>query len=177
MRRSGHLPVLAISGSVGVGKSSVLVEMHDILEHARIPHACVERDALGYSWPTQGRFNEEVIERNLTSAVINFLDAGAERFVIAGVIETDADLEVYDRSIPNAKITVCRLTADLGLRRERIRMRERGAGLTWHLARTAELDLIMNSNKIEDFRVDNGDRPLREVALEVLERAGWPVHA
>jgi len=26
---------------------------------------------------------------------------------------------------------------------------------------------------MEDFCVDNGDRPLRDVALEVLTRAGW----
>src|SRR5437868_10974124 len=95
-------PVLAISGSVGVGKTSVLIELHDILCNAKVAHGCVERDALGYSWPEQGRFNEQMIERNLACVAQNFLASGAERLSIAGVIETDADLALYRGCIPNA---------------------------------------------------------------------------
>lgn len=170
----GHLPVLAISGAVGVGKTSVLIELHDILAGERIPHGCVERDALSYSWPPQGRFNEMIVERNLACVATTFLEAGAARLSIAGVIEGPADLDVYRRCIPSAEIQVCRLAADLNLRRQRLRGREKGAGLDWHLARTAELDTILDAARIEDFSVENGDRPLREVALEVLTRAGWP---
>src|SRR3982751_1917587 len=151
-----QLPVLAISGSVGVGKSSVLIELHDILETERIPHGCVERDALSYSWPTQGRFNEVIVERNLSCLVRTFLEAGATRLVIAGVIEALSDVAVYSRCVPNAEIQVCRLTADLELRRSRLRGREKGAGLGWHLDRTAELDAIQDSARLEDFSVDNG---------------------
>ncbi|MFL6331878.1 MAG: hypothetical protein ACJ754_00885 [Pyrinomonadaceae bacterium] len=171
---SGHLPVLAISGAVGVGKTSVLVELHDILSCERVPHGCVERDALAYSWPSQGRFNEVIAERNLSCVAATFLEAGATRILIAGVIEGPADLAVYSRCIPNAEIKVCRLTADLDLRRRRLRVREKGAGLDWHLDRTAELDTILDRARMEDFSIDNGERPLREVALEVLARAGWP---
>lgn len=169
-----HLPILAISGAVGVGKTSVLIELHDILAGERVPHGCVERDALSFSWPPQGRFNEVIIERNLSCVLPTFLEAGATRLVIAGVIESPADLAVYRRCVPGAEIQVCRLTADLDLRRQRLRGREKGAGLDWHLERTAELDSILDEAKIEDFSVDNGDRPLREVALEVLARARWP---
>jgi hypothetical protein len=171
-----RIPLLALSGAVGVGKTAVLIEIHDILEQRQVPHACVERDALGYSWPAQGRFNEGIIELNLSCVVTTFLGAGAERLVIAGVIESPADLSVYRRCIPNAEIQVCRLTAALELRRERLRSREKGAGLDWHLQRTAELDRILDQASIDHFSVDNGDRPLREVASEVLARAGWLVN-
>lgn len=167
------IPVLALSGSVGVGKSSTLIEIHDILETRKLPHGCVERDALGYSWPPRGRFNEGIIEVNLSCVVKTFLGAGAERLIIAGVIETPHDLSVYHRCIPNAEIQVCRLTAELSLRRERLRSREKGAGLNWHLERTIELDGILDKAGVDHFSVDNGDRPLRDVALEVLARAGW----
>lgn len=168
------IPVLAISGAVGVGKTSVLSELNYILETEKVPHGCIERDALSYTWPTQGRFNEVMVERNLRCVIANFLEAGATRLLIAGVIEGPEDLEVYRRCIPNAEIQVCRLTADVDLRRQRLRSREKGAGLDWHLDRTVELDGILDRAGIEDFCVDNGDRPLREVALEVLARAGWP---
>jgi len=171
------IPVLAISGSVGVGKTSTLLEIHDILEESKVPHGCVERDALGYSWPPQGRFNERIVELNLLCVARTFLNAGAERLVIAGVVETPSDLLVYNRCIPNAEIQVCRLTADLELRRERLRSREKGAGLDWHLERTAELDDILDQAKLDNCSVDNGDRPLREVALEILAHAGWPPYS
>jgi hypothetical protein len=106
--------------------------------------------------------------------VSTFLEAGATRLVIAGVIEGPEDLAVYSRCVPNAEIQVCRLTADLDLRRERLRARERGAGLDWHINRTEQLDSILDAARIEAFSVDNGDRALRDVALEVLTRAGWP---
>jgi hypothetical protein len=167
------ISVLALSGSVGVGKTSVLIEIHDILEKAQIPHGCVERDALGYSWPPQGRFNERIVELNLSCVVGTFLNASADRIVIAGVIENSDDLSVYSRCIPNAEIQVCRLTADLELRRERLRNREKGAGLKWHLDRTSELDAILDRSRTDHFTVDNGDRRLRDVAMEVLVRARW----
>jgi hypothetical protein len=174
---SNKIPVLVLSGSVGVGKTATLIEIHDILEKSEVPHGCVERDALGYSWPPQGRFNERIVELNLLCVSRTFLAAGAERLVIAGVIETPHDLEVYRRCIPKAEIQVCRLTAKLDLRRERLRSREKGAGLDWHLERTLELDLVLDEAGINDFSVDNSDRPLREVASEVLARAGWPPYS
>ena len=170
---SERIAVLAISGSVGVGKTAVLVEIHDILESAHVPHGCVERDALGHSWPAQGRFNEGIIERNLACVARTFIDSGATRIAIAGVIESESDLDSYRRSIPGADIVVCRLTGDLELRQERLRAREIGGGLNWHLARTEELDVIQDASRVADFTVDNGRRPIREVAEEVLRRADW----
>jgi hypothetical protein len=32
---------------------------------------------------------------------------------------------------------------------------------------------ILDRLAVEDFAVENGDRPVREVALEVLVRVGW----
>jgi len=170
---SPPVPVLAISGPVGVGKSTVLVEIHDVLSSAGVPHACLERDALAYSWPERGYFNEETAIENLAAVWANFRAAGAERLAVAGVVERAADLEGYRRAIPGARITVCRLTAAAATRATRLRTREVGAGLEWHLRRTEELEAILDAARLEDFTVDNGARPIREVALEVLTRAGW----
>lgn len=42
------------------------------------------------------------------------------------------------------------------------------------LARSAELDLILERTRAEDFTVDNGPgRPTTEVARDVLTRAAW----
>jgi adenylylsulfate kinase len=167
------VPVIALSGSVGVGKTAVLGEIHDILSGLSVPHACVERDALAYSWPVQGPFNDVLALHNLASVWINFREAGATRLVIAGVLERADDLEGYRRAIPGAAITTCRLVASETTRFARLRSREHGAGLEWHLHRTVELEGILETARLEDFVVTNDDRPLRAVAAEVLARAKW----
>jgi hypothetical protein len=48
-----------------------------------------------------------------------------------------------------------------------------GPSLDWHLRRTAALESELETLKVEDFVVENGDRPANEVALEVLSVAGW----
>src|SRR5687768_12383477 len=137
---SDTIPVLVLTGTVGVGKSSVLIEIHDVLANAHVPHGCLELDAVTYSWPPQGHFNETIALRNLACITSTFLEAGAERLVIARVIESAEDLNAYQTAIPNASLTVCRLVAPIYIREARLRTRERGAGLNWHLQRTVELD-------------------------------------
>ena len=48
-----------------------------------------------------------------------------------------------------------------------------GPSRDWHLARTVELNSILERLAVEDFVVDNGVRPVREVAIEILARADW----
>ena len=168
------VPLLALSGPVGVGKTTVLYEIHDILCERSVPHACVETDALTHSWPAQGYFNDVMGLRNLASVWANFRAAGAARLVVAGVVERAADLEGYRRAVPGAAITTCRLLASEATRLARLRTREHGAGLEWHLRRTVELERVLDAARLEDFVVANDeDRPLRAVAEEVLVRAGW----
>ena len=171
--RSSTVPVLVLSGSVGVGKSTVLGEIHDVLVTRAVPHACVERDALACSWPTRGYYNEEALLENLASVWANFRAAGAGRLVVAGVVERAADLEGYHRAVPGARITVCRLVAAEATRLARLRERERGAGLAWHLARTVELDQVLDAARLDDFAVVNEGQSVRAVALAVLAGAGW----
>lgn len=49
MDDSTEIPVPMLSETVGAGKSTVLVDIHEILTAARVPHACIDRDALAYS--------------------------------------------------------------------------------------------------------------------------------
>jgi adenylylsulfate kinase len=94
--------------------------------------------------------------------------------VLAGVMETPADLDRVLAALPPATVTVVRLTAPADLRASRLRDRMRpSAALDWHLARTVELDKILDRSSIETIEVDNGDRAPRDVAVEVLDRARW----
>ena len=75
--------------------------------------------------------------------------------------------------MPGAQITICQATGPEQLRIERLVNRmPPGPSRDWHLARTKELESILESLALEDFVVENDSRPLRAAALEVLQRAG-----
>lgn len=167
------VPVLIISGTVGVGKTTVGYEIHDILSDHQMPHAFIDRDALAHSWPPQGPYNETLVQRNIASVWQNFREAGARRLVVAGVVEHPSDLEGYKQAIPGAMIQVCRLVAAQPTRQARLKIREVESSLAWYLHRTVELEQILEQRQLENFVVDNDGRSLGEVALEVLTRANW----
>ncbi len=89
-------------------------------------------------------------------------------------MEDRAELERYRIAVPGAEITGCRLTMPEPVRLVRLRARMApGPSLDWHLARTVELESGLDHLACEDFVAENCSRPVREVALDVLVRAGW----
>jgi hypothetical protein len=167
------VPVIVLTGTVGVGKSTIATVIHDILYDRAMPHACVDIDWLRMSWPERGSWNSDVSMANLAHVWATFRDSGAERLIIVDVVEHRSQLKRYDAAVPGASIQVCRLTAPEDVRKRRIAARDQGPSREWHLARTTELDALLDAADVADFVVDNGDRPMTDVATEVLVRAGW----
>ena len=165
--------MIVLTGTVGVGKSTIATVIHEILYERKLAHACVDIDWLRMSWPERGSWNSDVAMANLASAWKNFRDGGADRLIIVDVVERRSHLERYRDAVPGADIKVCRLTAPASLREQRIAVREQGASRDWHLARSIELEAILDAADVADFVVDNGNRPMQDVATEVLVRARW----
>lgn len=167
--------VLILSGPVGVGKTSVAHEMFDHLSDRDIPHAIIDLDALGISWPfgADDPYNERMALRNLAAIWANFAASGVDRAVIARVVEDRADLTAYAEAIPEAEIQVCRLTADLDVLRERVGRRELGSSYENLVRRSAELAESLERSGPTDFTVRTDGRKLSEIALEALTKAGW----
>lgn len=172
--RATTVPVLLLNGSVGVGKTTIGTAISNVLANAEIPHAFVDRDALCVSWPHRGRFNEDMANLNLAAVWENFHANGAERLIVAGVLESKGDVNAVRRAVPGAAIIVCRLRASRAVRDTRLRAREHGVSRDWHLARSAELETILDGAAVDDFLIENDDRSPDAVALEVLARARWP---
>src|SRR5580698_9614318 len=75
------VPVLVITGPVGVGKSTIAAEAAWLLRQADVPHALVDLDRIEQSWPVPADDpgNERVSHRNLACMWANFRQAGADR--------------------------------------------------------------------------------------------------
>jgi len=168
------VPTLLITGTVGVGKSTVAAEISDVLAELKVPNAAVDLDALVWQWPPTSEWNSDLMFENLAALWPNYQAHGATHLILAVVLEDPTELVRYRAAVPGAEITVCRLVAPEAVRLDRLHGRmPSGPSRDWHLGRTVELEGILARLAVEDFAVQNGDRPVREVALEVLARAGW----
>ena len=173
-KRASIIPVLVLNGSVGVGKTTIGSDISHVLASAEIPHAFVDRDALCVSWPPSGRFNEDLANQNLAAVWKNFRAHGAERLVVAGVLESTDDVDALRGAVPGAAIIICRLRASGAVRETRLRAREHGVSREWHLARSVELETILDRAAVDDFSIENDGHSPDAVAHLVLARAGWP---
>jgi adenylylsulfate kinase len=166
--------VLLLNGTVGSGKTTVMYEIADVLTEKEIPHAALDLDVLRSQWPPSSPWNANLMFDCLAALSPIYAAHGATRLVLAHVLEERAELQRYAEAIPGAEIVVVRITAPEELRRRRLQHRMLpGESLDWHLARTVELEAILSAAKAEDLTVANDDRPVRDVAKEVLDRTGW----
>ncbi|MFB7912963.1 hypothetical protein [Streptomyces sp. NPDC056061] len=167
---------LFINGTVGVGKTSVAEGIGDLLADAGVPNAVIDLDWLRRSWPTPSgdRFNSGMMLRNLRGIAGNYLDAGAVRLVLAGVIEGAEDRKLCSDAI-GVDLSVCRLRADLPVVHRRLARRHENEpeALRWHVARAGELAAILERAAVDDFTVDATTRSVAQVAAEVAAGAGW----
>lgn len=167
---------LLITGTVGVGKTSVADAVGDRLTAADVPHAVIDLDRLSHSWPRprDDPFNFGMLLRNLRSVAGNYLEAGATHLVLAGVAESHADREHFQHAL-GVELTVCRLRVALPTVRHRLARRhgEDAEGLRWHLGRSGELDRILDDARVEDHVVDATHASIATTAESVLRAVGW----
>jgi len=171
---AASVPVLVITGPVGVGKSTIAAEAAWLLRQADVPHALVDLDRIEQCWPVPADdpWNERVSHRNLACMWANFRQAGADRLIFARVLETRSLLRRVTEAVPGAQITVVRLWAPVVVLQERIRSRE-ASDPDWFLGAAAHTAEVFERARVEDHLVDNENRPAAVVAEEVLHRVGW----
>ena len=170
---------LLVTGTVGAGKSATAAMIGLLLQAGLVPHAVIDLDEIRRRWPTppDDPFDFELELRNLQPVAANYLAAGAQRLVLAGVCESREDLDRYEAML-GVPLVVCRLRAPRGVLQARLRQRHRDdpAALTWHLARAEELDLILEAAKVADVEVSTDMRTVQDVAAEVIAAIGWSFH-
>jgi hypothetical protein len=167
---------LVITGSMGSGKTTMMGEISDLLAVRGIAHAAIDIDAFGNAHDPAGAIDLAAIAyRNVADVVTNYAMEGVNTFVMAGAIETGAELSRLRETVgDDAEIVVCRLIAPLAVMQERIRGREPGFWQQKYVDRVAVLEDALDKAALEDFSLANdGTRPVTDIAGEILQRAGW----
>ena len=123
---TASVPVLLITGPVGVGKSTVAAEAGRLLREADVPHALVDLTWIEQCWPVPADdpWNECLTHRNLACMWENFRQAGAGRLLLVRVLEARSLLRHLAEAVPGADIMAVRLRAPLAVLHARIRARE-----------------------------------------------------
>ncbi|HEY8545760.1 MAG TPA: hypothetical protein VIL36_11955 [Acidimicrobiales bacterium] len=169
-------PVLLVTGAPGVGKTTLVKEMGEQLFHAAVPHAVIDIDELARVRPAvpDDRVWAELTVANLRVMWPNYEALGVERLILAGIVQSAAVVDAYRSVIPGADLKVVRLTAPVDTLHDRLRDRVPGSVREFLLGATAGFDREIAALGVEDLTVDNGpDRPLGQVAREILEWLGW----
>jgi len=165
--------VLIVTGPVGAGKTSVAFECLEVLDEQGIAAAMVDAELVYFHpAPADDQQKERVAEAALAALWPLYAAQGIERLLLARVIEKPSHLELVRSAVPDARIQVAWLDVPAERIAERLGAREIGSALDWHLARSEEIRRNAAQHDLFDFAV-NGDRPVREVALDVLDGAKW----
>ena len=163
-----------LNGTVGVGKTTV-AEAISRIEPSR--HAVIDLDQLRRLVPgdVDDPFNLRLELKNLASVAQNYRDAGARRFILAGVIERREEVPRYAAALGSAGLFVCRLTAQDDELERRLRSRHPADSddLHWHLGRAPVLNTILEADSFEDLRLDTLNLSPESLARTVRNAAGW----
>lgn len=169
------VPVIVLSGPVGVGKTTVADAISEILRAKSIHHAVIDLDNLRYAFPRPSNdyFHSALGYKNLAAVWKNYKKVGVTCVIIPNVMEERTDIEHIKKAIPGAHVIVVRLQATLEIIHNRLKDREKSEkSLNWHLNRATQLHNQLAQSKVEDFVVDIGDKTPNVIAEEILLRSG-----
>lgn len=161
-----------ITGVCGSGKSSVAVEIADIIEGPGLPYGLLDIDFLGwYGTPTSNSHTDSSVRlRNLSAVVTNYADVGVRYFLLAGLVSSRSDLDAIRELLP-VPMRVVPLTLPLDEITRRLSS-DPTSGRRDDLAEAARQLANDEGAGLEELTVAN-DRPIREVATEIVEWLGW----
>jgi adenylylsulfate kinase len=168
-----RVPVLVMSGPVGVGKTTVAEAVAEALAARGVARLFVDLDALTEMWP---RTPGDPFAWGLASAALGGLWAvarasGARALVAAQVVERESDRTALADAVPGADVRIVRLEASPECLARRLQSRHPpGPALDWHWRRARTLQSQLARSGPSDLVMDTTDLSPDAVAAAILDR-------
>jgi hypothetical protein len=160
-----------ISGLYGAGKSSAAEEIATRLERVGLPYGAIDMDWLGWFDVGSDETHERVLLRNVVAVVTTYLAVGVRYFVMAGFLGRRSRLDGLRAELPFPLTLV-----ELRVPWPEIERRLRASPTSGRLDDLRDMRAWIESGA-ESSRADatiEGDRPVAEVASEILNVLRWP---
>jgi adenylylsulfate kinase len=169
------MQIIALSGTVGAGKSTVAIALRDALLSRGCAAGELDVDAIANETasPPDDPFNERVVVAHLRAMRPHWRDAGLQVLILPRVIETAAQRDAYADAL-GEPVRVVRIDAPAATRHARLTARHPpGPERDWHLARTDVLAVLLQTAGVEEAVVTNDDRAPSAVAAQVVDLLGY----
>ena len=159
-----------VTGVYGVGKTSLVEEIADVLEQRGLPYAAIDVDWLGWFWAEDEATESRVRLANLADVVGRYLASGVRYLALAHAVpDAVAVAGVRDAVAVPMRVVGLRLPHD-DIRRRLDLAVTRGRQDDLRVA--AEWLAAGRGNGFEDL-VLTSDLPVRALASDVLTWLGW----
>ncbi len=169
------IPGVAITGTIGAGKTAVAEAISDLLASKEMKHALIDLDWLGQVYPPPDSLNPYALDlafENLALTAPKFIAAGARYFVVAATLTSSDELHRLRAALPSVEMDVCRVVAPTEVIEKRIRQRELGSMRNDFLSRTGSLASQIEAARLGRFVLVN-DGSIGDVAKEALRNLDW----
>lgn len=167
---------MVLTGTIGVGKTTVAEAVSDRLHAAGVRHGLLDLDWLGQLYPPPAEHEPFALDlsiRNLAAIVPEFVAAGATRLVLAATVTSRREAAAISEALGGGRVAFVRLTASAGTIAARIRARESGAWRDDFLARSEPLAVAIAAAGFSHVTVANEGRSPAATAARALEVVGW----
>jgi len=165
-----------VNGSYGVGKTTVLDHIGNLLAADDRPFSLIDIDWFHRSWPVAAfdRHNQVIEAQNIAAVWSNYRAAGQRQLVMSGVIANRDDRLRYSRAV-DLPVRSVRLTAQASTAEGRLRARyepSRETELRWHLDRWTELAERQEAADLDEIIIATDTLNSGGVARLILQHFG-----
>lgn len=161
--------VLLVTGGLGAGKTSVAVELGELLAARGTSSSVIDLDQLCWTTPdpASGVGVIDVLAASLRAVLPVHEEAGVHRFVLPRLLRDAADVQAVADAVAPARVVVVLLTADARERERRLLRRDSASTLEGHLD---DVERLLPDPATADIAVATDGRTVADVAAEVLTR-------
>jgi hypothetical protein len=165
-----------LNGSYGVGKSSTLNHVADLLADSGQPFSLLDQDWFIRSWPPASREtgNKVIQIANMAAVWANYRSVGPRQLVICGVLTGQDDLDRYSSALGLA-VRPVRLVASAAIAEQRLRNRygpSEDWKVDWHLEHRAAVDQRIAAANLDELIIDTDAMTPPAVAERILRHFG-----